>query len=185
MREPLAIVGVVLAGGLSSRMGNDKAMLSIDGRSMLQHQVDLLMPLCPKVLVSGEYPGFSCVPDAVPRCGPLGGIYSVAMHCPNSALLILSVDMQHITSVQLQRLMQSLHSCHFSDQPLPAFFPDATKVVTAIQHIFAEPELGFSLRRLHQNLSSVSINEASFEPLNINTPTEWLDFKQNNYKQNL
>ena len=185
MREPLAIVGVVLAGGLSSRMGNDKAMLSIDGRSMLQHQVDLLMPLCPKVLVSGEYPGFSCVPDAVPRCGPLGGIYSVAMHCPNSALLILSVDMQHITSVQLQRLMQSLHSCHFSDQPLPAFFLDATKVVTAIQHIFAEPELGFSLRRLHQNLSSVSINEASFEPLNINTPTEWLDFKQNNYKQNL
>jgi len=39
------------------------------------------------------------------------------------------------------------------------------------------------LRRLHQNLSSVSIHEASFEPLNINTPTEWLDFKQNNYNQ--
>ncbi len=183
MRESLAIVGVVLAGGLSSRMGNDKAMLSIDGRSLLQHQVDLLMPLCAKVLVSGDYPGFECVPDAVDRCGPLGGIYSVALHCPDSALLVISVDMLRITDLQLVRLMRCLNASHFTNQPLPAFFPDSTDVVAAIQHIFAEPELGFSLRRLQQNLSSVSIYEASFEPLNINTPTEWLDFKQNNYKQ--
>ena len=158
-------------------------MLSIDGRSMLQHQVELLMPVCKKVLVSGDYSGFECVPDAIAHCGPLGGIYSVALHCPDSALLVISVDMLHVTIMQLEQLMQSSHAYHFSEQPLPAFFPDATKVVAAIGHIFAEPELGFSLRRLHQNLSSVSINEASFEPLNINTPTEWLDFKQNNYKQ--
>ncbi len=182
MREPLAPVGVVLAGGLSSRMGCDKAMLSIDGHSLLQHQVDLLRPLCTKVLVSGNYQGFECVPDAVPRCGPLGGIYSVATHCPDSALLVISVDMLHITIVQLERLMQCSSACHFADQPLPAFFPNSMKVVTAIQQLFAMPEPDYSLRRLHQNLSSVSINEVSFEPLNINSPADWHAFKQNNYK---
>lgn len=172
-------VGVVLAGGLSSRMGSDKAMLSIDGRSMLQHQVDLLMPLCTKVLVSGEYSGFDCMPDAVPRCGPLGGIYSVALHCPDSALLVISVDMLHITIIQLERLTQCALACHFSDQPLPAFFPDSTKVVTAIQHLIAEPRPDFSLRSLHRALSSTVLDDTNFSPLNINTPADWHDFKSN------
>ncbi len=182
MRAPLATVGVVLAGGLSSRMGCDKAMLSIDGRSLLQHQIDFLTPLCTKVLVSGEYSGFDCVPDAVPRCGPLGGIYSVAKHCPKMALLIIPVDLLRITSKHLERLMQNNQACHYSNQPLPAFFPDSAEVVAAIQHMFARPEQGFSIRRLHQVILSTAIMDASFEPSNINSPVDWQNFEKNNYK---
>ncbi len=179
MRRP---VGVVLAGGLSSRMGSDKAMLTIDGRSLLQYQIDLLTPLCTKVLVSGDYAGFDCVPDALPRCGPLGGLYSVAMHCPDAALLILSVDALHITSVQLERLILCANACYFSGQPLPAFFPNSMKVVTAIQQLFAMPEPDFSLRALHRALCSKVLVDANFSPLNINTAADWHKFVQNKYK---
>jgi molybdenum cofactor guanylyltransferase len=182
MRELCAPIGVVLAGGLSSRMDSDKAMLSIDGRSMLQHQVDLLSPLCSKVLVSGEYTEFDCVPDAVARCGPLGGIYSVATQCADSALLIIPVDMLRITHKQLVRLMQSANACHFSDQPLPAFFPEATNVVAAIQQIFVAPKPDFSLRTLHSTLFSTVFDDVDFAPLNINTAADWHKFVQNKYK---
>jgi len=182
MRYPSMPVGVVMAGGLSSRMGSDKAMLSIDGLSMLQHQVDLLIPFCAKVLVSGDYAGFECMPDTIARCGPLGGIYSVAMHCPKMALLIIPVDMLRITSKHLERLTQNNEACHYSNQPLPAFFPDSTEVVEAIQYMFARPEQDFSIRRLHQVILSTAIMDASFEPSNINSPVDWQNFEKNNYK---
>ena len=86
-------IGVVLAGGMSRRMGVDKALLPFQGSTLLQHQVELLRPLCSRVLVSGDYAGFDCVPDATERCGPLGGIYSIAQLHPNAALLVIPIDM--------------------------------------------------------------------------------------------
>lgn len=65
------LVGVVLAGGLSRRMGRDKALLPLRGqagRTLLAQAVEKLSALCPEVWVScgsgRSYAGFSCVPDA-------------------------------------------------------------------------------------------------------------------------
>lgn len=72
-----AMAGIVLAGGLSSRMGQDKALLRWQGRSLLAHMCALLQAAGAQTLrVSGSYPvlpGVESVPDLVPRCGPLGG----------------------------------------------------------------------------------------------------------------
>ena len=69
------VIGMVLAGGLSSRMGSDKALSPYHGQTLLQHQAALLAIAGLKVVVSGDYEGFDCIPDRVVRCGPLGGIY--------------------------------------------------------------------------------------------------------------
>ncbi len=176
------LVGVLLAGGLSRRMGQDKALLELHGRSLLQFQINLLSPLCSTVIVSGDYPGFTCVPDTVARCGPIGGIYSVAMQFPDSALLIIPVDMLGLTHKHLAQLSQCVYACHFANQPLPAFFPSSKQVVTVIQQLFAEPKPDFSIRYLHSALSSKSLVDSSFAPSNINTPADWQNFTQNNYK---
>lgn len=178
MSADTALLGVVLAGGLSSRMGRDKAMLDFRGRSLLRHQVDLLAPLCSRVIVSGDYAGFDCIADQGDRCGPVGGLYAVSRHMPGTAMLVVPVDMPQLSQAVLVRLLQNPAACHFEAQPLPAFFPDASQVVTAIQRMLAEPELGFSLRRLHQHLASAALDSSGFGPLNINTPADWLNFTQ-------
>lgn len=78
-----AFVGVVLAGGLSRRMGRDKALLPLRGRgglTLLAQAVERLSALCPEVWVScgggRGYAGYVCVPDAPfaaadDRAGPL------------------------------------------------------------------------------------------------------------------
>jgi len=80
-----AMAGIVLAGGLSSRMGQDKALLRWQGRSLLAHMCALLQAAGAQTLrVSGSYPalpGVESVPDLVPRCGPLGG----ALQCGEDA----------------------------------------------------------------------------------------------------
>lgn len=65
------LVGVVLAGGLSRRMGRDKALLTLSGQAgqtLLAQAVGRLSALCPEVWVScgsgRGYAGYVCVPDA-------------------------------------------------------------------------------------------------------------------------
>ena len=48
------ILGVVLAGGLSTRFGSDKALAEWGGRSLLLHAVDNLAGQCEQVVVAGR-----------------------------------------------------------------------------------------------------------------------------------
>ena len=74
--------GIVMAGGLSSRMGRNKLRLSIhgDGKDMLERTVELLGGFTDDVFVSCRAPEdaapFKAIPDEVDRQGPFGGVYS-------------------------------------------------------------------------------------------------------------
>ncbi len=97
------ITGYVLAGGKSSRMGTDKAMLEFRGQPLLLHLLELIKPHCNNVFISGsnvdyESFGVGLVPDIYQDKGPLGGLYSVLLHSKSEANLIVSVDNPMITS---------------------------------------------------------------------------------------
>lgn len=81
-RKP-AILGVVLAGGASRRMGRDKALLQVSGRALLVWAVERLAPQCAALAVSrhdGRLDGLDLVglpvlaDDGPERAGPLAGI---------------------------------------------------------------------------------------------------------------
>lgn len=80
MSSPPLILGVVLAGGASRRMGRDKAALLVGGRTLLERAVDRLAPQVAAVAISaGEtpvaMPGLATLPDPLPgRAGPLAGL---------------------------------------------------------------------------------------------------------------
>ena len=98
--SPLA--GVVVAGGLSRRMGQDKRRLRLwgwDDRTLLEHTVALLATLCTEVIVvlndADDWQQLSVrlVGDVYPDSGPLGGIYSGLNAAQHEHALVVAADM--------------------------------------------------------------------------------------------
>ena len=172
------IVGAVLAGGQSSRMGQDKAMLPFKGETLLHHQVQLLRRICSHVVVSGEYPGFDCIPDSVAKYGPISGIYSVAKRFQNTALLVVPVDMPQLTEEHLNRFLAMEHSCFIEGHPLPAYFANHNLLTSTIENMFDSTQNDYSIRKLHALLGSSSLQLFDFDGLNVNNFSQWQDFLQ-------
>ncbi len=90
--------GVILAGGKSSRMKQDKGLMLVNGKLMVQHCYDSLSDICEKIIVSAnslEYLnlGYDIIQDIIPDCGPIGGIYTALQYSETDYLAIQPVDM--------------------------------------------------------------------------------------------
>ncbi|MBF0384583.1 MAG: NTP transferase domain-containing protein [Candidatus Omnitrophica bacterium] len=107
------ILGLVLAGGKSSRMGKDKALLKYKGEIQLKRSFDLLSRFCEKVFVSVNhrqaklsfYDKFPIIPDAYKNIGPLGGIMSAFKEYPKANWLILACDLPFVKDKTINNLL--------------------------------------------------------------------------------
>jgi molybdopterin-guanine dinucleotide biosynthesis protein A len=96
------IEGFVLAGGKSSRMGRDKALLEVAGKPLVKRAAELLEPLTASVTLIGEpqrysHLGFPVLADRWPGEGPLGGIVTALEASRSPWCLILACDMPFLT----------------------------------------------------------------------------------------
>jgi molybdopterin-guanine dinucleotide biosynthesis protein A len=122
------MTGAILAGGMSTRMGQDKASLRLrDGRTMLHRMVRVMGELCePVVIVGPHIPGDTDhhvhVDDLRKHCGPLGGIEALLASGidPQGQYLICPCDLPLITAVILRMLMES------GGRPATAFHLEGT-----------------------------------------------------------
>lgn len=101
----------ILAGGRARRLGGrDKSRIVIGGRTILARQLDLLRRLVPRVVIVANDPaafaeaGVPVLPDAVPGCGSLGGIYT-ALRAAAGPVLVLACDMPFVTEAFLARVV--------------------------------------------------------------------------------
>jgi molybdopterin-guanine dinucleotide biosynthesis protein A len=96
MHQPLEVSGYVLAGGRSSRMGRDKALLELAGKPLVEHALIKLRRLCRDVAIlsnNHELERFGpVVKDLHPDCGPMGGLEAALAHSTREWNLILPVD---------------------------------------------------------------------------------------------
>jgi molybdenum cofactor guanylyltransferase len=120
----MIVHGFVQAGGGSTRFGTDKALMRLDGKTMLQRTGELLASVCHDVMIvaaAGKYADapWPVIADRWPGQGPLGGILTALHHlrttdpgdqerneggdsCPFA--LILSCDMPFLTAEFLKFL---------------------------------------------------------------------------------
>lgn len=165
------IAGVVLAGGRSSRMGTNKALLDYRGRSLLEHMTDLLKESgAERVFISGEVDGFDGVKDDVPFAGPAAAISGMLRHLEGKGyggFLFVPVDMPFLTPDMLRELTKIEKGSCFAGYPLPVYIPVGAGAAGG----------GFSsVRQMIDRLGLCDIlfscgDARSF--CNLNTPEEW------------
>ncbi len=105
------ISAIILAGGLSSRMGSCKAELIWNGVTLIEHQVNKLRELgIDDIIISGyskPVEGTRFVMDKYPLKGPLGGIHAGMLAAENSTCLVVSVDTPLVPSDTVSELIQA------------------------------------------------------------------------------
>jgi len=107
--RPGDLVGFVLAGGKSSRMGSDKAFVRLGGRPLLAHALDILRVAGVPGSISGSVPPMEryapVIPDTDPGRGPLAGICSALRFTSPCHAIFLSVDSPFIPASLIQYLV--------------------------------------------------------------------------------
>jgi molybdopterin-guanine dinucleotide biosynthesis protein A len=171
------IVGLILAGGLSSRMGEDKALLSIDGETLLERTARVLRKAgAASIAISGSRPGG--VPDRWPLAGPVGGIASAVATLPDAELLIVPVDMPRLDDHVLGPLLaeRSERASHWAGHPLPMRLrlDEVTREVLA--GLMTRPGRDCSVAALQAGVGATTLPLAGLDLArlaNCNTPDEW------------
>lgn len=122
--------GLVLAGGRSSRMGKDKGLIVYHERPQREHLFNLLSKHCDQVYTScyseqDVSPGLRPLVDEYDLESPLNGILTAFGKHPQSAWLIVAVDMPYVNDGTLALLIdrrdqKKVATCFYnSDEKLP------------------------------------------------------------------
>lgn len=189
------IAAALIAGGRSSRMGEDKAFLTWNGEPLWRVQLGKLSDF-PQIYLSHNAeqsfdtlpPNVTCVPDSKAEAGPLAALVdllTIAAKDEVTHLLVLAVDLPTMTTTYLRELTKDLGTqgrvtqLEDSDfyEPLVAVYPVASTLAVAKTQLAAEGK--HSLQRLVRALVSTSrmqVTRVSGETTslfsNVNTPEE-------------
>lgn len=103
------LYGLVLAGGKSTRMGEDKGLLDYHGIPQRSYTSNLLQKYCKKVYVSCRPDQAddidNAIPDTFTGLGPFGGILSAFREEPEAAWMVLACDLPLIDTATLEKLV--------------------------------------------------------------------------------
>ncbi len=166
---PGPILGAVLAGGLSTRFGSDKALARLDGISLIERAVAMLDGWCGQVIAVGRKSApVPCVADwPEPGLGPLGGIAGALRHAGDNgfgAVLTCGVDSLGLPA-NLPELLRPAPAC-VADQPVIGLWP--VSALGAVEAILQGPGR-HSMRALADAVGARVVQLAA-PTLNVNTP---------------
>lgn len=115
MKKKSTITGIILAGGKSSRMGEDKGFLKLNGKTFMSSIIAALNPIVGEIIIvsnNSEYDVFNLkrVADSMEDSGPLAGLYSGLLHSETENNIVLSCDVPLISTSVLKKLLEGAPS---------------------------------------------------------------------------
>ncbi len=133
------VLGAVLAGGRSSRMGRPKeGVLLEDGRAMVEPVIGAMREAFGRVAVVGACTGFDCgagqaivrLQDLRPGQGPLAGLEALLASGLAAGYVVAACDQPLLTAALLGRLGEGagerprfFRTAEVCLDPLPGYFP--------------------------------------------------------------
>jgi molybdopterin-guanine dinucleotide biosynthesis protein A len=189
------VTAFILAGGHSSRMGTDKALLPLGRQTLLERALHTAARVANSVFIVGPRDRYSrygnVVEDVFPDCGPLGGIHAALCITQTELNLMLSVDTPLMDPDFLAWLLEQARASSElivvpealgGLQPLAAVYRRPLRAVAEqalkrgdykIDHLFPLAPTRY--------ISEAEIRAAGFSPLvfrNVNTSEEYADLVQ-------
>ncbi len=176
--------GFVLVGGMSTRMGQDKALLSWDSQYLVEKIAATVAAATGTVTLVGRperygHLNIPCIPDSRDGQGPLAGIEAALQSGQAEWNLIVSCDMPDISSAVLSFLLEKARetsaSCVAAEDATGQIHP-----LCAVYHRRCLPIIRRSLAEGRLKLMKVLEDlGAEYLPVptglvNINTPEDWL-----------
>lgn len=103
------VTGVLLAGGKSRRMGRDKALLQVAGKTLFESSLELLVQFFSRVIIAGdrpdlEQPGIVSIADIYPGSA-LGGLHTGLSAATTDWIFVAPCDMPYPDAQIIQRLL--------------------------------------------------------------------------------
>lgn len=180
------LTGVVLAGGNSRRMGQDKAWVMVNDRPLVQYAIESIQDFCRDMLISGDRRkysrlGFTVVEDQLEGIGPLGGIAAVFRYSGPGKYLITACDIPNPDAVLLIEMVNytkefdvvMLAEPGNNIQPLPLIIDQ--KTLTILENCITNGNFRFQsfLQSCMDNRNiRCKVLEIESRPLNINHPKD-------------
>lgn len=109
-----SVTGVVLAGGKSTRMGTDKALMRVGEQTLLERCVTTLQRCFARNLLIANRPEafsylqFPVFRDDVPNLGPLGGICTALRRVQTPAIFVVACDMPFLNADLIRAMASAL-----------------------------------------------------------------------------
>jgi molybdopterin-guanine dinucleotide biosynthesis protein A len=173
--EPANIQVFILAGGLGTRMGQDKASL-LDGESSF-------VQVLSERFKNAGYPVEVIVEDLVPRCGPIGGIYTGLKQSSRSWVLFLACDMPAVsiewTGLLIQHIKPSFDAIWTIQGGTVGFPCLLQKHMEKPVFSFIQESEKLSIQRLARTMSSYFVVPGKTQAqslANINTPEQYRQY---------
>lgn len=110
------VAAAIIAGGEARRLGGRvKPLIEIEGRSVLDRQLDVLAPRFAAIAISSNHAaafrerGLPVIADHQPGLGPLAGIAAALTWCPAPYLLVVAGDMPYLAPGVIDLLLAQRH----------------------------------------------------------------------------
>ena len=190
------ITGVILAGGASRRMGSNKALLEVDGNSIISRTYLTLTSLFHEVIIVTnspvDYDFLPCrkVPDIYANFGAIAGLHSALTHSSTAQTFVTACDMPFLDQSIIRYLCHLQQAEGFEatipyseggQEPLHGVYSSACKDIFESAILSDERKVVDILKKI--NIRNVTYDEVrsiggqSVSFLNVNTPEEYAGIK--------
>lgn len=181
---------IILAGGLSSRMGTDKGLMLVNKQPVISYLLKTVQQITKNILLISDHKGYqefgyAVVEDRIKNIGPIGGLLSGLEASNTEWNIVLSCDVPLVSEKLLKALIDlklngkllAVAKHHDRTHPLIGIY--SKQLLPAIQSLINQKK--YRMSGLYNNKSALIVDFSHFpakEFLNLNTPTELDTFKQ-------
>lgn len=185
--------GIILAGGLSSRMQQNKAFITVGNQQIIKRVQKELEAVCSDLMIVTNTPedylslGIPTVVDIIPRKGPLSGVHAGLVNSKHYYNLVVACDMPFISKRLAEYLLERVPGyaaavTRIGGRPQPLFAVYSKACLEPIEQFLNSDRRSITKFVEEQNnilwieeqcVEALALGDPNTLFLNVNTPQDW------------